>query len=91
MSDQEKREGKAWELYHPLADTVRPDTPELEGALPLPEEVIGRASGTGDSLPALFGNEIAAHLADGFRGGSGDKPHPVNQADGAAFEEDDGA
>ena len=38
--------------------------------MPLPEELTGRASGTDETLTALFGNDSAGHLADGFRGGS---------------------
>ena len=52
------------------AETSRPDVPELEGEMPLPEELTGRASGTNETLTALFGNDSAGHLADGFRGGS---------------------
>ncbi len=55
-----------------VARTTRPDTPELEGGTPLPEELTGRASGTGESLGALFANAGAQHMADGFRGGSND-------------------
>lgn len=91
MTDRDKHWTKDRELHHPFAGTDRPDTPELEGGIPLPEELTGRASGTGDYLTALFDDETAAHLADGFRGGSGDEPPPVNQADGATAAEDDGA
>jgi hypothetical protein len=54
-----------------VEETSRPDTPELEGGTPLPEELTGRASGTGENLEALFENASAEHLSDGFRGGSG--------------------
>jgi hypothetical protein len=91
MTDRGKRTTNDAGLYHPFEETTRPDTPELEGGIPLPEELTGRASGTRDHLTALFDNETAAHLADGFRGGSGDEPLPVSQADSATVEEDDGA
>ena len=55
-----------------VANTSRPDTPELEGGTPLPEELTGRATGTNEDVTALFASEDAAHLADGFRGGSDD-------------------
>jgi hypothetical protein len=54
--------------------TTRPETPELEGRTPLPEEVTGRASGTDDDLVMLFGNETQEHVRDGFRGGSQGDP-----------------
>ena len=53
-----------------MAETTRPDTPELEGETPLPQELTGRASGTSEDLVALFDDRSAEHLADGFRGGS---------------------
>lgn len=56
------------------AETSRPATPRLEGGTPLPEELTGRASATGEDLPTLFDNEAADHLADGFRGGSNSDP-----------------
>jgi hypothetical protein len=56
------------------AGTSRPDTPELEGGEPLPEELTGKASATSDNLAALFANNDAEHIADGFRGGSDDDP-----------------
>lgn len=40
----------------------------------LPEELTGRASGTGEDLEALFENTSDEHLADGFRAGNGDDP-----------------
>ena len=66
--DQESHEP----TRHPAkaAETSRPIVPELEGEMPLPEELTGRASGTDETLTALFGNDSAGHLADGFRGGS---------------------
>ena len=57
---------------HADGGTRRPETPELEGRIPLPEELTGRASGTDDDLVALFDNASGDHLADGFRGGSDD-------------------
>jgi hypothetical protein len=56
------------------SETTRPETPELERRMPLPEEVTGRASGTDDDLVSLFGNESDEHVRDGFRGGSQDDP-----------------
>lgn len=70
-------------LPHPVSETERPSTPVLEGGTPLPEELTGRASGTGEDLTALFNNESPAHLADGFRGGSEDEPVAESQADGS--------
>jgi hypothetical protein len=69
-------------LRHSGEETDRPDTPELEGGPPVPEELTGRASGTSEDLTALFDNDSRAHLADGFRGGSADEPSPGDQADG---------
>jgi hypothetical protein len=60
------------DMRHTLAETDRPDTPALEGGPPLPEELTGRASGTGEDLTALFDNESKEHMTDGFRGGSDD-------------------
>jgi hypothetical protein len=68
-------------LRHQVEETDRPDTPQLEGGIPLPEELTGRASGTSEDLTALFDNESKAHLADGFRGGSADDPSPLKPAD----------
>ncbi len=70
-------------LPHPVSDTDRPATPELEGGIPLPEELTGRASGTDEDLTALFNNDSEAHMADGFRGGSEDEPLAESQADGS--------
>jgi len=53
-----------------VGETSRPETPALEGGVPLPEELTGRASGTSEDLTALFANDAADHMADGFRGGS---------------------
>ena len=54
------------------ATTRRIETPALEGREPLPEELTGRASGTGENLSTLFEDGSGAHLSDGFRGGSDD-------------------
>ena len=58
---------------HSDGDTSRPETPELEGRMPLPEEVTGKSSATDEDLVTLFDEEDSAHLADGFRGGSDDE------------------
>ena len=76
-------------LPHSVSETERPSTPVLEGGTPLPEELTGRASGTGEDLTALFKNESPAHLADGFRGGSEDEPVAESQADGSGEVERD--
>ena len=55
-----------------VEETNRPETPELEGVTPLPEELTGRASGTSEDVAVLFANDAADHFADGFRGGSND-------------------
>ncbi len=55
-----------------VEETSRPDTPELEGGTPLPEELTGRSSGTSEDVSALFASDTAEHFADGFRGGSND-------------------
>ena len=59
---------------HSSGGTNRPETPELEGRTPLPEELTGRASGTDDDLVKLFDEKNSEQLADGFRGGSEDEP-----------------
>ena len=59
---------------HADGDTTRPETPELEGRMPLPEELTGKASGTDDDLVSLFDDQEGEHIADGFRGGSDDEP-----------------
>jgi hypothetical protein len=58
--------------------TTRAETPEFEGRTPLPEEITGLASAGDDNLVALFDNPSAAHLADGFRGGSEDESEPAD-------------
>jgi hypothetical protein len=58
---------------HADGGTRRPENPALEGRIPLPEELTGRASGTDDDLVALFDNTTGDHIADGFRGGSDDE------------------
>jgi hypothetical protein len=59
---------------HADGGTVRPETPELEGRTPLPEELTGKASATDEDLVTLFDGEDRDHIADGFRGGSDDEP-----------------
>jgi hypothetical protein len=66
-------------VEHADGDTERPETPALEGRTPLPEEITGLSAGTDDDLVALFGNASAAHLADGFRGGSDDDPATTDE------------
>lgn len=61
------------ETLHADGGTRRPETPELEGRVPLPEELTGRASGTDEDLTTLFENVRGDHIADGFRGGSDDE------------------
>jgi hypothetical protein len=59
---------------HADGGTTRPETPELEGRDPLPEELTGKASGTDDDLVSLFEDPESEHIDDGFRGGSDDEP-----------------
>lgn len=61
---------------HSDGDTTRPETPELEGRMPLPEEVTGKASATDEDLVSLFEEDDSGHIADGFRGGSDDESLP---------------
>jgi hypothetical protein len=61
---------------HSDGGTTRPETPELEGRMPLPEEVTGKASATDEDLVALFEENDSGHIADGFRGGSDDETLP---------------
>lgn len=68
---------------HDVSTTDRPETPELEGLISLPEELTGRASRTDESLSTLFDNRSAKHLTDGFHGGSGDD-------DGSSLDQTDG-
>ena len=58
---------------HSNGETTRPETPELEGRMPLPEEVTGKASSTDEDLVTLFDDDDGGHIADGFRGGSEDE------------------
>ncbi|GEM_PF-2845669 len=51
-----------------------PTDPVNKGDGPLPEELTGRAAGTGEDLLSLFANGSDEHLADGFRAGNGDDP-----------------
>jgi len=71
------REVKELEQRHADGGTHRPENTELEGRVPLPEELTGRASSTDEDLVALFDNKSDQHMADGFRGGSEDEP-PVD-------------
>jgi hypothetical protein len=64
---------------HADGDTGRPETPELEGRVPLPEELTGKASGTDDDLVTLFDDPDGGHIADGFRGGSDDEDEPPQE------------
>jgi hypothetical protein len=61
-------------VQHERATTTQPFPSVLEGGQPAPDELTGRASTTSESLTELFRNGTAEHLADGFRGGSGDDP-----------------
>ena len=61
---------------HSDGDTTRPETPELEGRMPLPEEVTGKASATDEDLVSLFEEDDSGHIADGFRGGSDEETLP---------------
>ena len=61
---------------HSDGGTTRPETPELEGRMPLPEEVTGKASATDEDLVTLFDEDDSGHIADGFRGGSDDESLP---------------
>ncbi|MBC8086152.1 MAG: hypothetical protein H7Z40_02735 [Phycisphaerae bacterium] len=54
--------------------TDGPNDPLNKGDRPLPEELTGRATGTGEDLLSLFSNGSDEHLADGFRAGNGDDP-----------------
>ena len=64
---------------HSSGGTNRPETPELEGRMPLPAELTGRASGTDDDLVELFDVKNGEQLADGFRGGSDDEPPAADE------------
>lgn len=55
-----------------VATTNRREFLTLEGGASLPEELTGRASSTSEPITALFADDSAEHLEDGFRGGSGD-------------------
>lgn len=69
----EEKSVTAIPIAHADGGTRRAETPSLEGRVPLPEEITGRASATGEDLVELFEDETGAHLADGFRGGSEDE------------------
>jgi len=78
-----KKTRQAKPASHASGETARPESPALEGRTPLPEELSGKASGTDDDLVTLFDGESGGHLADGFRGGSGDEPRTPRRARGA--------
>ena len=63
-------------VSHSDGGTNRPGTPALEGRVPLPEELTGKASGTDQDLASLFDDANGEHLADGFRSGSEDETAP---------------
>lgn len=69
-----KKPRKTAPVPHANGGTGRHETPALEGRVPLPEEITGKASATDDGLVSLFGEQGGDHLADGFRGGSEDDP-----------------
>jgi hypothetical protein len=71
-----KKPRKSIPASHSDGGTDRPETPELEGRMPLPEELTGKASGTDEDLASLFDDKDDEHLADGFRGGSEDESAP---------------
>ena len=71
--DRAKTAGGA-PLEHARATTSRPASHSLDDLPDVPEELTGRASTTREKLTTLFSNRSDAHLADGFRGGSGDDP-----------------
>jgi len=64
-------------MQHADGSTRRKETPSLEGRVPLPEEITGRASRTDDDLVVMFGDKSGSHLTDGFRGGSAAEEYPV--------------
>ena len=66
---------------HADGGTNRPESPELEGRTPLPEEITGKASGTDADLVALFSDQDKGHIADGFRGSSHDATDGKQDAD----------
>jgi hypothetical protein len=68
-----KKPRKNTPASHSDGETTRPETPELEGRMPLPEEVTGKASATDEDLVSLFNDKEGEHIADGFRGGSEDE------------------
>lgn len=68
-----KKPRKNTHASHSDGATTRPETPELEGRMPLPEELTGKASATDEDLVKLFDDKQREHLADGFRGGSDDE------------------
>lgn len=57
-----------------IGATGGPGDPVNKGDRPLPQELTGRAAGTGEDLLSLFANSSDEHLTDGFRAGNGDDP-----------------
>ena len=49
-----KKPRKNTHASHSDGATTRPETPELEGRMPLPEELTGKASATDEDLVKLF-------------------------------------
>ena len=66
--------------------TGPPDLEEIEDETAVPEELTGRADATNEDLTALFANDSAEHVTDGFRGGSDDDVNvePTTDADDPA-------
>ena len=83
------KQSSAWTPKHEVSTTNRPETPELEGVVRLPEELTGRASRTDENLDTLFKNRSAKHLTDGFHGGSGDDGPTLDQTDNPGDIEDE--
>jgi len=67
------KSGKDKSMSHADGETTRPEVPELDGRMPLPEELTGKASATDEDLVKLFDDAGGEHIADGFRGGSDDE------------------
>jgi len=57
-----------------IGSTGGPTDPVNKGDRPIPQELTGRAAGTGEDLLSLFSNRSDEHLTDGFRAGNGDDP-----------------
>jgi hypothetical protein len=66
------------------SETDAPDSlenPVNKGDGPLPAELTGRATSTGEDLVSLMANGSAEHMTDGFRSGNGDDPETDADAD----------